>query len=140
MPQIQPSSRGLLPSPIPWSPDQHLEAMLSDVSRYILDRTEGRGLGFGQLVRTQTGMCLKCQLRPQCPVRRQKIVVCWAHSSLQIGSRCAWCLQFSFYKYRQPRPFGGRMHMTNSRGFARSDKKCSHLFSAAADSEHYHRR
>ena len=51
MPQIQPSSRGLLLSPIAWLPDQHLAAMLADVSRYILGRTEGRGLGFGQLVR-----------------------------------------------------------------------------------------
>ena len=35
--------------------------MLADVSRYILGRTEGRGLGFGQLVRTHKGKCLKCQ-------------------------------------------------------------------------------
>ena len=55
MPQIQPSGRGLLPSPTAWSPDQHLVAMLADVSRHILSRPEGRGLGFGQLVRTHTG-------------------------------------------------------------------------------------
>ena len=61
MPQNQPSGRGLLPSPTAWSPDQHLVAMLADVSRYILGRTEGRDLGFGQLVRTHTGKCLKCQ-------------------------------------------------------------------------------
>ena len=95
MPQNQPSGRGLLPSPTAWLLDLHHAAMLADVSWYILDRTEGRGLGFGQLVRTHTGKCLKCQsssdgaLRPQCPVRRRKIVVCWACSSLQIGSRCA---------------------------------------------------
>ena len=35
MPQIQPSGRGLLPSPTAWSPDQHLAAMLADVSWYI---------------------------------------------------------------------------------------------------------
>ena len=35
--------------------------MLADVSRHILGRTEGRGLGFGQLVRTHTGKCLECQ-------------------------------------------------------------------------------
>ena len=29
-------------------------------------------------------------LRPKCPVRRRKIVVCWVLSSLQTGSRCAW--------------------------------------------------
>ena len=60
-PQNQPSGRGLLPSPTAWSPYQHHAAMLADVSRYILGRTEGRGLGFGQLVRTQPGKCLKCQ-------------------------------------------------------------------------------
>ena len=61
MPQNQPSGRGLLPSPTAWSPDQHPVAMLADVSRRILGRTEGRGLGFGQLVRTHKGKCLKCQ-------------------------------------------------------------------------------
>ena len=55
MPQNQPSGRGLLPSPTAWSPDQHLAAMLADVSRHILGRTEGRGLGFGQRVPTHTG-------------------------------------------------------------------------------------
>ena len=57
----QPSGRGLLPSPTAWSPDQHPAAMLADVSRHILGRTEGRGLGFGQLVRAHKGKCLKCQ-------------------------------------------------------------------------------
>ena len=61
MPQNQPSGRGLLPSPTAWSSDQHPVAMLADVSRHTLGRTEGRGLGFGQLVRTHTGKCLKCQ-------------------------------------------------------------------------------
>ena len=61
MPQNQPSGRGLLLSPTAWSPDQHHAAILADVSRHILGRTEGRGLGFGQLVRTHTGKCLKCQ-------------------------------------------------------------------------------
>ena len=60
MPQNQPSGRGLLPSPIAWSTDQHLAAMLADVSWHIFGRTEGRGLGFGQLVRTHKGKCLKC--------------------------------------------------------------------------------
>ena len=32
--------------------------MLADVSRHILGRTEGRGLGLRQLVRTHTGKCL----------------------------------------------------------------------------------
>ena len=57
----QPSGRGLLPNPTAWSPGQHLATMLADISWYILGRTEGRGLGFGQLVRTHTGKCLKCQ-------------------------------------------------------------------------------
>ena len=61
MPQNQPSGRGLLPSPTAWSSDQHPAAMLADVSRHTLGRAEGRGLGFGQLVRTHTGKCLKCQ-------------------------------------------------------------------------------
>ena len=61
MPQNQLSGKGLLPSPTAWSPDQHLAAMFADVSRHILGRTEGRGLGFGQLVRTHKGKCLKCQ-------------------------------------------------------------------------------
>ena len=61
MPRNQPSGRGLLPSPTAWSPDQHHTAMLADVSRYISGRTEGRGLGFGQLVRTHTGKSLKYQ-------------------------------------------------------------------------------
>ena len=60
MPQNQPSGRGLLPSPTDWSSDLHPVAMLADVSRHTLGRTEGRGLGFGQLVRTHTGKCLKC--------------------------------------------------------------------------------
>ena len=59
--QSQPSGRGLLPSPTAWSSDKHPVAMLADVSRHTLGRTEGRGLGFGQLVRTHTGKCLKCQ-------------------------------------------------------------------------------
>ena len=61
MPQNQPSGRGLLPSPTAWSPDQHPAAVLADVCRHILGRTEGRGLGFGQLVRIHKGKCLKCQ-------------------------------------------------------------------------------
>ena len=61
MPQNQPSGRGLLSSPTAWLPDQHHAAMLADVSRHILGRTEGRGLGSGQLVRTHTGKCLKRQ-------------------------------------------------------------------------------
>ena len=61
MPQNQPSGRRLLPSPAAWSPDQHHAVTLADVSRHILGRTEGHGLEFGQLVRTHTGKCLKCQ-------------------------------------------------------------------------------
>ena len=61
MPQNQPSGRGLLPSPTAWSPDQHHAAMLADVSRHMLGRTEGRGQGFGQFARTHSGNCLKCQ-------------------------------------------------------------------------------
>ena len=61
MPQNQPSGRDLLLSPTAWSPDQHHAAMLADVFRHILGRTEGRGLGFGQLVRTHKGKCLKHQ-------------------------------------------------------------------------------
>ena len=61
MPQNQSSGRGLPPNPTAWSTDQHPAAMFTDVSRHILGRTEGRGLGFGQLVRTHTGKCLKCQ-------------------------------------------------------------------------------
>ena len=37
-------------------------------------------------------------LRPQCSVRRRKIVVCWARFSLQIGSRCAWYPPFSLFQ------------------------------------------
>ena len=61
MPQNQPSGRGHLPSPTAWSPDQHPVAMLADVSRHILGRAEGHSLGFGQLVRTHKGKCLKYQ-------------------------------------------------------------------------------
>ena len=61
MPQNWPSGRGLLLSPTAWSPDQHPVAMLDDISRHILGRTEGCGLGFGHLVRTHKGKCLKCQ-------------------------------------------------------------------------------
>ena len=57
MPQIQQSSRGLLPSPTAWSPDNHLAALLADVSRYILGRTEGLGLGFG-IVGSNPGLAL----------------------------------------------------------------------------------
>ena len=49
-PQNQPSGRSLLPSPTACSPDQHHAAMLADVCRHILGRTEGRSVGFGQLV------------------------------------------------------------------------------------------
>ena len=137
MPQIQPSGRRLLPRPAAWSPQQHLVAMIADVSRYILGRTEGRGLGFGQLVRTHTGKCLKCQSSSdglsdhsvlcaggrwwsagpapvsklgqgvpgiqrfsffQSPLYREwrSVLACWARSSLQIGSRCAWYPTFFF--------------------------------------------
>ena len=61
MPQNQPSGRGLLPSPTACSPDQHPAAMLADVSPHILGRTERCVLGFGQLVHTHKGKCLKCQ-------------------------------------------------------------------------------
>ena len=60
MPQNQSSGRDLLPNLTAWSPDQHPAAMLADVSQHVLGRAEGRGLGFGQLVRTHTGKCLKC--------------------------------------------------------------------------------
>ena len=56
MPQNQPSGRGLLPSPKAW-----FQITTLRLCQYILNRTEGRGLGFGQLVRTHTGKCLKCQ-------------------------------------------------------------------------------
>ena len=46
MPQNQPSGRGLLPSPTAWLSHQHPAAMLADVSRHILGRTEGCVLGF----------------------------------------------------------------------------------------------
>ena len=78
MPQSQPSGRGLLPSPSAWSPDQHLVAMLADVSQHILGRTPGHGLGFCQLVRTHTGKCLKCQSSPD---------GCSDHSALCAGRR-----------------------------------------------------
>ena len=61
MPQTHPSGKGLLPSPTGWSSDQHHSAMLTDVSRFIMGRTEGCRLEVGQLVRTHTGKCLKCQ-------------------------------------------------------------------------------
>ena len=61
MPQNQPSGRDLLLSPTGWSPDQYYVAMLANVSQHILGRTEGHGLGFGQLVRIHTGKCIKCQ-------------------------------------------------------------------------------
>ena len=102
MPQIQPSGRGLLPSPTAWSPDQHLAAMLADVSRHSLGRTEGRGLGVWSACPhshrevSETPILFRQTFRPQCPMRRRKIVVCWARSSLQIGSSCAWCPPFSF--------------------------------------------
>ena len=95
MPQNQPSGRGLLPSSTAWSPNQHHAAMLVDVSWHNLGRAEGRGLGFGQLFPhshrevSEIPVLFRWALRPQCPVRRWKIVVCWARSSLQIGSRCA---------------------------------------------------
>ena len=105
MPQNQPSCIGLLPSATAWSLDQHHATMLADVSRNILGRTEGRVLGFGQLVRTHTGnivsemsVLFRWALRPQCPVHIRKTVVCWARSSLQTGSRCAWYSPFSFFQ------------------------------------------
>ena len=52
---------GLPPSPTAWSPDQYPAAMLADVSWHILGRTEGCGVGFGQLVLTHTVKRLKCQ-------------------------------------------------------------------------------
>ena len=76
-PQNQPSGRGLLPSPTAWSPDQHLAAMLADVFRHILGRTEGRGLGFGQLVHTHTGKCLKCQISKQTQRTAMRTVWKW---------------------------------------------------------------
>ena len=89
MPQNQPSGRSLLPCPTAWSPDQHHAAMLADVSWHILGRTEGRGLGCGQPVRTHTGKCLKCQSSSDggCAQAEDSS---WARSSLQTGSRCAW--------------------------------------------------
>ena len=46
----QPSGRGLLPSPTAWSPDQHLVAMLADISRFILGFSYvGLQLCFGSL-------------------------------------------------------------------------------------------
>ena len=112
MPQNQPSGRGLLPSPTTWSPDQHLAAMLADVSRYILGRTKGCGLGVWSACPhshrevSEMPVLFTWALRPQCPVRRRKIVVCWACSSLQTGSRCAWYPPFSFFQsplYREQR-------------------------------------
>ena len=77
---------GPLLSPTGWPPNQHHAAMLADISWLILGRTEGRGLGFGQLVHTHTGkteipVLFRWALRPHCCVVRQKIVVCWASSS-----------------------------------------------------------
>ena len=81
IPRSQPSGRGLLPSPTAWSPDQHIAAVLADVSRHILGRIEGHGLGFGQLVCThrevsEMPILFRWTLRPQCPVRTRKIVYC----------------------------------------------------------------
>ena len=93
MRQKQPSGRGSLPSPTAWSPDQHPATMLADVSRHILDRTEGGGLGFGlhsQREVSAVPVLFSCAFKQQCPVRRRKIAVYWARSSLRIGSRYAW--------------------------------------------------
>ena len=48
-----------LRGPTAWSPDQQRAAMFAPVSRRSSCRTEGRGLGFGQVVRTQTEGSLK---------------------------------------------------------------------------------
>ena len=101
MPQNQPSGRGLLPSPTAWSPDQHHVSWRLSV--YI-----------GQDWRAWSGVWPACPhshrevsempvvfrwaLRPQCPVRSRKIVVCWARSSLQNGSRFALYPPFSFFQ------------------------------------------
>ena len=66
-------------------PFRHHAAMLADTSRHILGRTEGRGLAFGQLVRTHKGKCPKSRSSSDGhsdhnALCRQKIVVCRARS------------------------------------------------------------
>ena len=39
---------------------------------------------------SETPVLFRWAHRPQYPVRRRKIAVHWARSSLQVGSRCAW--------------------------------------------------
>ena len=51
----------------------------------------------GTCTRARTSVHFRWSLRPQCPVDRRKIVVCWARSSLQTGSRCAWYPPFSVF-------------------------------------------
>ena len=84
MPQNQPSGRGLLPSPTAWSPDQHLGVWLA--------------CPHSQREVSEMPVLFRWALRPQCPVRRRKIVAFWARSSLQTGSRCAWYPPFSFFQ------------------------------------------
>ena len=47
---------------------------------------------------SETPILFRWALRPQCPVSRRKIVVCWARTSLQTGSRCAWYPLFSCFQ------------------------------------------
>ena len=104
MPQNQPSGRGLLPSPTAWSPYQYHAAMLADVSRHILGRTEVRGLGVWSACPhshrevSEMPIFFRRALRPQCPVRWWNTAICWARSSVQIGSRCVWYPPLSFFQ------------------------------------------
>ena len=105
MPQIQPSGRGLLPSPTAWSPNQHLVAMLGDVSRYILGWTEGRGLGFGQLARTHTRKCLKCQSTSDGHSDHSALCAggrLWSAGPAPVSKsgQGAWYPPFSFFQYQ----------------------------------------
>ena len=94
MPQSQLSGRGPLPSPTTWSPDQHHMAMLAVSANFGQDWRMWSWVWSACLHSyrevSEMPVLFRWAFRPQCPVHRQKTVVCWAHSCLQIGSRCAW--------------------------------------------------
>ena len=64
--------------------------MLADVSRHSLGRTEGRGLGLRQLVRTHTGKCL--DLKIGTPAGRRALWVS-AGTGWPGVSMCDWVKQ-----------------------------------------------
>ena len=123
-----------------WLPGPHCSATFDDASLCAWGRPGGCGLGFDLRASTLTGMCLKCQsfsgcvFRPQCPVRRRKMVACYRpfpgvkRKVVQSCSYLPWGDRTGYY-------YQGLRSSQMRSGFTHNAERCVERFTVTACSK-----